>query len=400
MSALTRRRLLSHAGGAAAGVAVGVGASTVPGGDPAPAGSPPGAVPGLVAPYGPHQVALGLPGPEVVEAVALDLHREVDRRALGTLLRSLTGSIESLTAGRGALGDPAPWLADAAARLTVTVGLGEQVVGRLVPAPPGFGPLPPLRTDRLDAAWSGGDLLVLVGARDGTTAAHAVRRLVADAAPFAEPRWRQAGSWNSVDAEGRPITGRNLFGQVDGTANPVPGTDLFDTTVWIADGPWAGGTTVAVRRIRLDLDTWDTLTRQEMEQALGRRLSDGAPLTGDAERDLPDLTRTAAGRPVIAADAHVRLAHPSTNGGARIFRRGANYVTATGGRAESGLLFQSYQADLRAQLVPILRRLDQGDALNRWTTTVGSAAFAVLPGFERGGWLGEPLLGGNARRPT
>ncbi len=45
-----------------------------------------------------------------------------------------------------------------------------------------------------------------------------------------------------------------------------------------------------------------------------------------------------------------------------------------------------------AQFVPLQQRLDQADALNTWTTAIGSAVFAVLPGFEPGGWLGEALF--------
>ena len=58
---------------------------------------------------------------------------------------------------------------------------------------------------------------------------HAVRRLVADATPFAKPAWRQTGFWNSTGPDGQPVTGRNLFGQVDGTGNPAVGTPEFDS---------------------------------------------------------------------------------------------------------------------------------------------------------------------------
>lgn len=58
----------------------------------------------------------------------------------------------------------------------------------------------------------------------------------ADAAPFARPAWRQTGFWNGTGPDGHPVTGRNLFGQVDGTGNPAPGTPDFDATVW-ADTP-------------------------------------------------------------------------------------------------------------------------------------------------------------------
>lgn len=393
----SRRRLLGYAAGSVAGAAVGAGAYALvdakEGGGPA--GSPPAAVDApLRSPYGAHQACLELPPAAAQEVVAFDLRPEVDRAGLGRLLRSWTGSIEALTAGRGALGDPAPWLADAAAGLTITVGLGTEVArpDGLVEPPPGFGEIPAMTHDRLDPGWTGGDLVLLVGGREATTVAHAVRRLSVDAAPFATLRWRQAGSWNTRDAQGRPTTGRNFFGQLDGSANPAVGTELFADTVWIADGPWSGGTTLAVRRIRLDMATWDELTRHEQERSVGRDLPSGAPLTGGDELADLDLGAIKDGALVIAEDAHARRSHPDRNGGRRIFRRGANYIHTSGADVETGLLFQSFQADLLDQFVPIQQTLDALDALNEWTTAVGSAAFAILPGFTDGGWLGETLL--------
>ena len=62
----------------------------------------------------------------------------------------------------------------------------------------------------------------------------------------------------------------------------------------------------------MNLDTWDELTRSEQERAVGRKLSNGAPLTGDAEHDELDLeARDADGRLVIAENAHAR-ARPTT----------------------------------------------------------------------------------------
>jgi dye decolorizing peroxidase len=198
-----------------------------------------------------------------------------------------------------------------------------------------------------------------------------VRQLLRDAAPFAQQRWRQSGSWNGVDRAGRPVTGRNLFGQLDGTGNPVPGSELFDRTVWLGEPAWAGGTTLVVRRIRLDLDTWATLTRDEQERAVGRSLDDGS-LQGP-----------------MAPDAHVRISRELRDTGVRIFRKGANYATAE----ESGLLFLSHQASVADQFVPLQTALDRSDALNAWTTATGSARFAILPGFEEGDWLGSRILG-------
>ena len=355
-----------------------------------------------LSPWGRHQPGVAAAPAAVTTWVALDLlpalHRSRDRDALGRMLRVLTGDVEALTEGRGAPGDPAPWLAVGGADLTITVGLGPRLLdGRWgLPAPAGWGRVPPMRHDRLRERWSGGDLVVAVAGRDATTVGHAVRRLVADVGPFATPRWRQTGSWNGLDADGRPVTGRNWFGQVDGSANPRPGTALFDETVWIDDGPWAGGTTLVLRRIRMDLTTWDRLTRIDQERSVGRDLATGAPLGGGKEHDDVDLEARVDGRLVVARDAHVRRSHPSLNGGVRIFRKGANYEEhdpATG-ETEAGLFFASAQADLMGQFVPIQRTLDESDALNEWTTAIGSAEVAVLPGFEQGEWLGRSLLEG------
>ena len=400
-ASLGRRGFLGYLGTAAAGTAVGAGAGVAGSrawGDEPVATDPVRVTGRTLSPWGPHQPGVAAHPGAVTELVALDVRQELlragDIEALGRLMRVWTSDIVALAAGSGTPGDTAPWLASANADLTVTVGLGPRLAGGewRLPAPKGFAAVPPMKHDRLDGDWTGGDLLLVVSGRDGTTVGHAVRRLVADAAPFARLRWRQGGSWNPHDPQGKPVTGRNLFGQVDGSANPRPGTDLFDRTVWIAEGPWTGGTTVVVRRIRMDLATWDELTRSEQERSVGRDLAVGAPLTGGGELDDVRLSARDEGRWVVAENSHVRRSHHSTNGGRRIFRKGANYEVATGGAMEAGLLFQSYQADLLDQFVPIQQMLDEADELNEWTTAVGSAEFAILPGFTQGEWLGQRLL--------
>jgi dye decolorizing peroxidase len=383
----SRRQLFGYAGAAAAGAAV-TGGAVALGKD-----SPPVVASRDINPYGDHQPAVVAASPKHAELVAFMLLGGTDKAGLGRLMRLWTSDIVALTAGRPAPGDTAPELAIPGVALTVTVGFGLRVftlAGLTDRAPRGFIDVPAMSHDRLQPAWTGGDLLVLVGADDAVSVVHAIGRLVADAAPFAKPLWRQTGFWNSTGPDGKPITGRNLFNQVDGTGNPAPGTPEFDNTVWNTDG----GTTLVVRRIRLNLDTWDELTRSEQERAVGRKLSNGAPLTGSAEHDELDLeARDAGNRLVIAKNAHARLSHHSENDGRRIFRKGLNYVHDTGATRESGLIFLSYQADLVSQFIPLLTRLDAADALNEWTTTIGSAGFVIPPGFREGGWLGQALLG-------
>lgn len=396
----SRRKFFGYlATGAAAAGSGALGARALDGDSGAPVVPRVGAAPTSFSPYGAHQAGVLAPAAAVLHVLALDLLPGTGAAALGRLLRVWTADIEALMAGRAPLGDPAPELAVGGNGLTVTVGLGAKVFaleGLAGHRPPGLVAVPRMRHDALEQTWSGGDLVLLVGAHEATSVDHAVRRLLEDAAPFARLRWRQRGSWRGTDAQGRPVTGRNLLGQVDGTGNPAPGSLALASTVWATSPGWfAGGTTLVVRRIRMDLDEWDKLTREEQEAVVGRRLDNGAPLTGRAEHDPLDLAAGKDGKPVIAPDAHARVAHPSTNGGRRILRKGVNYTderrTADGVVAESGLVFMSFQADIGRQFVPLQQHLDEADALNRWTTAIGSAEFAVLPGFQQGGWLGQGL---------
>ena len=218
--------------------------------------------------------------------------------------------------------------------------------------------------------------------------------LLKDARAFAAPRWVQQGFRRAHGTTRPGTTMRNLFGQVDGTANPQPGTTAFDEVVWSREGWMAGGTGMVVRRIAMDLDKWDRLDRPGRDQAVGRFQSSGAPLTGTDEFDEPDFAATdAIGFPVIPEFSHVRRSR-SDDSAERIFRRGYNYDDAppTGTVSDVGLLFVSFQADIDRQFVPLQRRLDELDLLNEWTTPIGSAVFAVPPGCAEGGFIGEGIL--------
>jgi dye decolorizing peroxidase len=351
-----------------------------------------------------HQAGIATPPQAHARFVALDLRPGVDRPALVRLVRLLTDDIDRMSTGRAALADPTPELAAVPARLTATLGFGigllraanllAQAPRWLVMGLPGF----PI--DRLQDRWSGGDLLLQVAADDPVTVAHAVRVLLTDAREFATVRWVQTGFHRGVGTAPTGVTGRNLFGQVDGTVNPTPGTPDFDRVVWIGPGPatpaWlAGGTALVIRRIAMDLRTWGGLGTNDKEQAIGRRLADGAPLTGGTELTAPDYQAVDAnGFPVIPATSHIRLAHPQ-NPGERILRRPYNYDDgiSADGSPDAGLLFVTCMADPIAQYVPVQQRLARADVLNIWTTPIGSALFAVPPGIQPGQHLGQSLLG-------
>ncbi|MEV4118788.1 Dyp-type peroxidase [Micromonospora sp. NPDC049645] len=331
--------------------------------------------------------------------VALTLRAGTDRAALGRMLRLLTDDAARLTQGQPALADTEAELGLLPARLTVTFGFGPglyRAAGVDDRRPASVTELPAFRIDRLQPAWSGGDLLLQVCADDAITVAHAQRVLIKDSRPFATVRWVQRGFRRSPGVEPGGRTQRNLFGQLDGTANPRPGTPL-DTAVWVPDGPaWLrDSTTLVLRRISMNLETWDLLGRADREVAVGRRLDTGAPLTGAAEHDEPDFAATDAdGLTVIPDFSHLTRAHVGDDR-QRILRRPYNYDGAptAEGHADSGLIFASYQADIARQFLPIQRRLADRDLLNEWTTPIGSAVFAIPPGCQPDGWIGEQVLG-------
>jgi len=392
----TRRTFLL--GGAVAGVgavaAIGIDAAVAARGQDAAASTPLNGE-ATVPFHGAHQAGIDTDAQAHVSLIALDLHDHVDRDGLRRLMRTLTDDAARLTRGEAALADTEPELAVAPARLTVTFAFGPGLVARTgAVAPSWLRPLPAFSIDRLRPEYGDGDLLLQIAADDPVTVAHAARMLLKDARAFAAPRWVQQGFRRAHGTERPGTTMRNLFGQVDGTANPVPGTAAFDEVVWAGEGWLVGGTGVVVRRIAMDLDTWDHLDRPGRDQAVGRSQSTGAPLTGTDEFDEPDFAATdAIGFPVIPDFSHVRRSRPD-DPAQRIFRRGYNYdqTPAAGQLSDAGLLFVSFQADVDRQFVPIQRRLDELDLLNTWTTPIGSAVFAAPPGCAEGGFIGEGIL--------
>lgn len=346
--------------------------------------------------HGTHQAGVTTPPGAHIRFVAYQLRPEVDAAALQRMFRVLTEDIEGLTSGESPLADPEPELAARPARLTITVGVGAELVNRVRPEqrPEWLAPLPAFSRDRLGTGYDGGDLLLIVQADDTMPLAHAHRMLHRDLAGFADPLWSQQGFRGARGADESGRTMRNLMGQVDGTVNPVPDDHDFASLVWLdADAGWlSGGSALVLRRIRMELDTWDRVDRPGREASIGRRLSDGSPLSvaageGDEHTPADFGAKNERGFSAIPVAAHIRRAH-SSDPAERIFRRAANYDDG----AESGLLFACYQRDPLAQFVPIQRRLDDADVLNEWVTHVGSSVFAVLPGFSTGQMLGQSLF--------
>ncbi|MEZ5084984.1 MAG: Dyp-type peroxidase [Tessaracoccus sp.] len=396
MSPVSRRGLFGYAGATGVGAAAGFAGGWMTKPDPEPEQHQ--VLNQRYSAFGAHQPGILTPTAAANQLVAFDLLPGTDAAALGRLMRVWSPVIDALMSGRPVAGDTLPDMAQEAVSMSVLVGYGPRVFelpGLEAYRPAGFQDIPPMTHDQLQERWSGGDLLLWISADDGTSLDYAVRRLVADAAPFARRRWTQTGSWRGFDADGKAVTGRNLFGQVDGSANPDG--DMLAEALWSTDDWLAGGTQLVIRRIEMNLDTWDEATRDRQEAAIGRDLPTGAPLTGGSEADDLDLQATVDGVPVIALDAHARRSHPDANNGRRMLRRSINYTHEEWvdgePRSTAGLIFCALQASIANQFIPVQRTLDELDALNEWTTAIGSAVFAIPPGIQQGGWIGEGLLG-------
>ncbi|HET9254357.1 MAG TPA: iron uptake transporter deferrochelatase/peroxidase subunit [Pseudonocardiaceae bacterium] len=380
---------------------------------------------GVVPFHGTHQAGITTPVQDRLHFAAFDLSPGATRAELVSLLKAWTAAAVSLSQGtdvgpggavNGAAQKPPSDTGEAyglsAARLTITVGFGTTLFqnaqgrdrfGLAASRPAQLADLPVFPGDALVPGRSGGDLCVQACSDDPQVAVHAVRNLARIARGTAVVRYSQLGFGRTSSTSTKQETARNLMGFKDGTSN-IKAEDpaAVDRFVWVqpGDGPdWmTGGSYLVSRRIRMLIETWDSTPLAEQERVIGRAKGTGAPLGATTEFDPLALNLTdAAGAPLIDTDAHVRLAHSTSNNGAQILRRGYNFVDGTDslGRLDAGLFFLAYQRDPRTQFVTINTRLagKKNDALNEYIQHVGSGLFACPPGVRPGQYLGHTLLG-------
>ncbi|WP_405583991.1 iron uptake transporter deferrochelatase/peroxidase subunit [Streptomyces sp. NBC_01190] len=410
----TRRRLLGSVGAAgAAGLVIGGGAGA---GTAVAARREPTALDSVGSGHipfeGARQAGIVEPAQARGHLVAFDLAPGADRRAAAGLLRRWSDAAREMT-GAGRPATPALYddqVADDAgpSSLTITFGFGRTFFGRTgltAHLPQALAPLPDFPADALDPRRSNGDLWVQIGADDALVAFHALRVLQKAARGTASVRWQMNGFNRTPGATARPMTVRNLMGQIDGTNNPKPTDPDFDRKVFVPAGglpdsspAWmAQGSYAVVRRIRMLLDSWDHLSVERQEKVIGRRKSDGAPLSGGTETTKVDLAKlTVDGSLAIAGDAHIRVAAAASNSGAAMLRRGFSYHDGIGddGTPDAGLLFVAWQADPLRGFVPVQRKLDGADGLSRFLRHEASGLFAVPGGAGPGEYVGQRLLEG------
>jgi deferrochelatase/peroxidase EfeB len=408
MAPITRRRFLGAAGAGAAGLGIAGAGGYLLGQETADAEGT-----GSVPFYGEHQAGIDTPAQDRLHFAAFDLLSE-DPAELRELLREWTVAAAEMTGGEmvgdvndvplAPPDDTGETVGLLPSSLTVTFGFGPGLfekpgLGLAGRRPAALKPLPPLPGDELNPAESGGDVCVQACADDPQVAFHAVRNLARIGRGTVAMRWSQLGFGRTSTTSRSQDTPRNLMGMKDGTANiKAEDTAAMDRFVWVGgEGPaWMrGGSYMVTRRIRMLLEVWDRASLQDQERTIGRHKYSGAPLGGSDEFEPLPLDAQENGQPVIPVDSHVRLASAKENDGARILRRGYSFtdgVDESLGELEAGLFFICFQRDPEKQFVPIQRRLGQIDALNEYIKHVGSALFAVPPGAQPGGYVGEGLL--------
>ncbi len=415
---VSRRRLLGYAGAGAA-----VGAAGFAGGMGAARATDGEAGPGIdrFTFHGEHQAGIVTPAQDRLHFASFDV-TATSRAELVLLLRAWTAAAAAMTQGQqvGAStplpydsppGDTGEAIGLPPSKLTLTFGFGPSLFrdadgkdrfGLADRQPKALRRLPHFPADALEDARSDGDLCVQACADDPQVAVHAIRNLSRIAFGSAALRWSQLGFGRTSSTSTSQQTPRNLFGFKDGTANlKAEQPAAVDDHVWVGrdDDPgagWlAGGSFLVARRINMHIETWDRTSMREQEQLIGRDRPEGAPLSGGKEFTAPDFSTTGNdGKPLIAMDSHVRLAHPTQNDGVRILRRGYNFTDGNDdlGRLDAGLFFIAYVRDPDAQYVPMQTKLSRDDGLMEYLRHTGSALFAVPRGVRRGGYVGQDLF--------
>jgi deferrochelatase/peroxidase EfeB len=408
---LSRRQMLAIGGAGAAGLAAaGVAGAMLRGAadePPTELNDPSAAVPF----YGTRQAGIITPAQDRLHFVAFDVVT-TKREELIRLLQAWTEAAARMTAGRdaGPVGavagipeappdDTGEAIGLPPAQLTLTIGFGASLFrdaegrdrfGLADRVPEALAPLPRFPNDAIEPAISHGDICVQACANDPQVAVHAIRNLARIGFGVVSVRWSQLGYGRTSSTSTEQQTARNLMGFKDGTANlKAEQTAELDRHLWVGsgDGPsWMdGGSYLVTRKIRMMIETWDRTSLVEQETIIGRTKGEGAVFGQVKEFDEPDFTiRHGDGELVVPEDSHIRLAHRDFNGGARMLRRGYNFVDGSDGlgRLNAGLFFISYQRNAHRQFVPVQRQLATKDVLNEYIRHVSSGLFAC-PGGVR-----------------
>jgi deferrochelatase/peroxidase EfeB len=416
---LSRRQVLGGLGLGglglgAAGLALGGGpVGTVLGAGPAAAETAATAADQTYPFYGEHQAGIVTPAQDRLAFATFNLLPGTTRGDLRDLLRDWTTAAARMTQGQLVgddtdLDEPPRDTGEAidspVAGLTITLGYGPSLFdgrfGLSAKKPSVLVDLPPLPNEDLDPDYVGGDLCVQACSGNPLVAFHAVRNLARLGLGVVDYNWMELGFGRTSTTSTAEQTPRNLLGFKDGTRNiKAQQTDLLDDYVWVGretDQAWMrGGSYLVARRIQIFIENWDRDVLGDQQNVIGRAKTTGAPLSGGGEFTTPDFTRRDdQGHPVIAQNAHIRLASHEENGGTRLLRRGYSFtdgIDPVRGTLLGGLFFIAFMKR-PAQFIALQQKLGTHDALNEYITHIGSGLFATPPGLRRGQYWGDGLL--------
>ncbi len=349
--------------------------------------------------YGKVQAGVTTPTQKTCNFVSLEL-KSKDKNAIKDMFKEWTKMAANMTDGDAVEKDsknpllPPVDTGEAiglgASKLTITFGVSKSFLKKLGLSNKirkDYKDLPHFPNDQITDDYSDGDIMIQVCSNDEQVTFHAVHNLIRPFRDLIKVKWSQNGF---VSVKGKE-TPRNLMAFKDGTVNPRK-TNEYKDYVYIDDGWAKNGTYCIIRRIQIHIETWDRTALEEQEATFGRKRASGAPLTGKKEFDEMDLkAKDSTGEYVIPKDAHVRLAKEAKTS---IKRRAYNYTAGTNektGNLETGLLFICFQKSPQ-QFIDIQNHLGHQDKLNEYITHRGTATFIVLPGVQKGGYLGESLF--------
>jgi deferrochelatase/peroxidase EfeB len=413
---VSRRRLLGVAGAGALAGAAGLGGFQIA--DAQEKGSAPDLAALSYDFHGEHQAGIVTPAQDRLHFASFDVTTD-SRDELIALLTAWTEAAAAMTAGKaiGADGtvsyaspptDTGEALGLPSAGLTLAFGFGPSLFekdgvdrfGVKARQPKVLRRLPHFPADNLDPARTDGDLCVQACANDPQVAVHAIRNLARIGFGTVAVRWAQLGFGRTSSTSRAQDTPRNLLGFKDGTANlKSEDTKEIEEFVWVdgddSKATWLnGGSYLVARRINMHIEPWDRTSLSEQEALIGRERAHGAPLSGGTEFTELDLDIKGTDGPLIAMDAHVRLAHPTQNNGTRLLRRGYNFTDGTDalGRLDAGLFFIAFVRDPDKHYIPMQNQLSAKDGLMEYLQHTGSGLWAVPAGVRKGEYVGQALF--------
>jgi len=172
----------------------------------------------------------------------------------------------------GAVGNPPP-PADLSVIVSVGASLFDDRYELAERRPRELVEMPFLANDKLDPAWSHGDLLITVSSYHEDLNLFALRQLMRATRGTLALKWMLDGYNRRTEATAGGAGVRSLMGFVDGTANLAAESAVLERNVWVGpdDGEpiWAvGGSYHVVRVIRMFVEFWDRTRLSEQERLM------------------------------------------------------------------------------------------------------------------------------------